>query len=121
VAAKLRLAGGSDTLALFHGEGIHMLRYGALCLIVLLSGCGANQPPAPAPPQDAPREAPLQAESATSEIVCSEPRPQVCTMECNPVCALRDGGQRETLSSPCNACADADVVSHLPGACDSDA
>ena len=42
-------------------------------------------------------------------------------MEYNPVCALRDGGQRETLSSPCNACADAGVVSHTPGVCDSDA
>ena len=55
---------------------------------------------------------------------CSEPRPQVCTMEYNPVCAtLKDGATRQ-YASPCNACAHDTVASYLADVCpgpDSDA
>lgn len=48
---------------------------------------------------------------------CAAERPQVCTMEYNPVCAtVRSGGQK-TYSSPCNACADDQVSQYLNGAC----
>ena len=50
-------------------------------------------------------------------VSCQLPRPQVCTMEYNPVCAsLREGGRRD-YASPCNACADDAVAAYLPGAC----
>ena len=48
---------------------------------------------------------------------CSEPRPQVCTMEYAPACAtLIAGGQKE-YASGCNACADDKVAGHVPGPC----
>lgn len=48
---------------------------------------------------------------------CSEPRPQVCTMEYAPVCAtLTAGGQKEHASS-CNACADDAVTGYVSGMC----
>jgi len=52
---------------------------------------------------------------------CSEPRPQVCTMEYNPVCAtLRKGGTKQ-YASPCNACVDDTVASYLLDVCPSPA
>ena len=48
---------------------------------------------------------------------CSEPRPQVCTMEYAPVCAdLLAGGQKQ-YASACNACADDAVSGYLKGEC----
>ena len=48
---------------------------------------------------------------------CTEPRPQVCTMEYAPACAtLIAGGQKE-YSSACNACADDAVAGYTPGPC----
>lgn len=48
---------------------------------------------------------------------CSEPRPQVCTMQYQPTCGVLRTGERKTYSSDCNACADDQVVSREPGAC----
>lgn len=48
---------------------------------------------------------------------CAAERPQVCTMEYNPVCANVQSGGQKTYSSPCNACADDAVLEYLAGAC----
>jgi hypothetical protein len=73
----------------------------ALWPALLLAGCVA-------PPQNA----------AGPATACVEPRPQVCTMEYNPVCALKADGSRATYSSGCNACADSAVTGFDPGPCD---
>jgi hypothetical protein len=52
-----------------------------------------------------------------AEQVCEEPRPQVCTMEYNPVCARLDDGSQQTYSNGCGACADARVVAWREQAC----
>lgn len=84
----------------------------AVILILLLAGCGTSQPPAATPPAPEPGE--------DSLVQCSPPRPQVCTMEYNPVCAQRADGTASVYSSPCNACADDNVTGYLPGACADD-
>lgn len=71
---------------------------------LVLAGC-AGSPPAQDPPQD----------PATTE--CTEPRPQICTMEYLPVCARLTDGSQTTFPSGCSACADAAVLSHIPGEC----
>lgn len=82
----------------------------ALILALVLTGCGASQPSAPPPPPEpVPEENPV--------VQCSSPRPEVCTMEYNPVCAQLADGDFRTYSSPCNACADDAVIGYLPGAC----
>lgn len=67
-----------------------------------------------------------------SPIACSDPRPEMCTMEYRPVCATRDTGVRcvttpcpstdeRTYSNACSACADAAVLSYVPDECPGDA
>lgn len=61
---------------------------------------------------------PVQQPATSSPLTqCSEPRPQVCTMEYAPACArLISGGNRE-YASACNACADDAVAAYRPGPC----
>ena len=37
---------------------------------------------------------------------CEEPRPKICTMQYEPVCAVMESGSINTYPSACNACAD---------------
>ncbi len=55
--------------------------------------------------------------AAVSGIACTDPRPQVCTMQYDPVCATLADGSRQDKSSPCNACAFDSVVSYERGQC----
>lgn len=55
--------------------------------------------------------------SVVSGTQCSGPRPQVCTMEYNPVCATLVAGGSKQYASPCNACADDAVAAYQMGAC----
>lgn len=73
-----------------------------LTTLVLLAACSANTP------------APVQSLTTNQ---CSEPRPQVCTLEYNPVCGELAGGTRTEYSSPCNACAHDAVIRYIPGKC----
>ena len=56
-------------------------------------------------------------QSAVETAACADPRPQVCTMEYDPVCAVLIKGGTKQYSSPCNACADDNVVSYSAGSC----
>lgn len=74
-----------------------------LALAFALPAC-AQQPPAtpPAPP---------------GQVTCTQPRPEVCTKDFRPVCGTRRDGTRRTYGNGCSACADQNVVSHIPGPC----
>jgi len=48
---------------------------------------------------------------------CPEPRPQICTREYNPACAVLATGERREYPTACTACADAAVVAFEPGRC----
>jgi hypothetical protein len=49
--------------------------------------------------------------------VCTDPRPQVCTMDYRPVCGQLDDGSAKTYANSCNACSDASVVDYTDGTC----
>ena len=100
------------------------MRAWTLPLIALLAACSqapvASQPPPPAsdPPVTTKNE----------PVMCKEPRPEVCTMIYQPVCATRDTGvrcirapcpseEKVTKSSSCNACSDPKVISYVQGEC----
>ncbi len=50
--------------------------------------------------------------------ICQEPRPQICTMDYQPVCAQLEDGIFKTYSNACTACADTLVTGHSEGACE---
>ena len=55
---------------------------------------------------------------AVEQTECSEPRPTICTMVYQPVCAEIMDGSALTYSSGCKACADTNVQNWMPNACD---
>lgn len=68
-------------------------------------------------------------QAADLEVECQDPRPEMCTQQYDPVCALRDSGtrcvtepcpatERETYSNGCMACSDPKVLGHKTGACE---
>ena len=66
----------------------------------------------------------------TSDIIeCQEPRPEMCAMQYDPVCATVDEGVRcvttpcdtttiKTYGNSCSACSDPTVIGYQAGACD---
>ncbi len=65
---------------------------------------------------------------APAKTACTDPRPEICTMEYAPVCADKLNGtqcittpcpdtDQVTFSTGCSACADLDVQSFQPGVC----
>tara|TARA_B100000927_G_C16284816_1_gene397066 strand:- start:315 stop:623 length:309 start_codon:yes stop_codon:yes gene_type:complete len=51
-------------------------------------------------------------------IQCEEPRPKICTMQYEPVCAVMELGSINTYPSACNACADIAVSAWRPEPCE---
>ncbi len=49
--------------------------------------------------------------------ICTNPRPQMCTMEYLPVCATLSNKTTKTYASGCSACADKNVISYKSDAC----
>ena len=77
-----------------------MRRVCGIAVIILLSAC-ASQPAA----------------NKIASTACTEPRPQVCTMEFLPTCAVLAAGGRKEFASPCTACADTGVTGYVNGPC----
>lgn len=49
---------------------------------------------------------------------CTEPRPEICTMEYDPVCATHKDGSRKTYSTGCTACSHKEVIGYNPEECE---
>jgi hypothetical protein len=50
-------------------------------------------------------------------LKCPEVRPDVCTMNYDPVCGRLSDGSFKTYSNACNACTDPHVSSYFPHEC----
>ena len=67
---------------------------------------------------DALQQLDSQSSSQESEaIICTDPRPQMCTMDYSPVCGKKSDGTYKTYSNGCGACSDHEVVEFLEGEC----
>ena len=73
-----------------------------LITILFLSACGSTQQP------------PIEKMESTK---CPELRPEMCTMDYNPVCGNLSEGSFKTYSNGCNACSDPMVTSYSQGDC----
>ena len=60
----------------------------------------------------------IKGSTKTEQVMCNQPRPEVCTMNYLPVCALLENGGYKTYSNGCNACSDLTVIRYRNGACD---
>ena len=69
-------------------------------LVPVLAGC-ASDPELPA-----------------FDVACEDPRPEVCTMDYRPVCAVHADGSLATASNACVACSDPSVVGYRTGPCE---
>ena len=52
------------------------------------------------------------------DIMCSEPRPEVCTREYDPVCGYKSDRESKTYSNGCSACAEKEIIGFTNGECD---
>ncbi len=53
----------------------------------------------------------------TTGISCTEPRPEICTMQYDPVCGIHIDNSTKTYASDCTACSNKDVTSYNKGEC----
>jgi hypothetical protein len=70
--------------------------------ILFVSACGSTQQP-------------HSVEMKSTK--CPELRPELCTMDYNPVCGNLPDGTFKTYSNGCNACSDQKVTSYSQGEC----
>ena len=48
---------------------------------------------------------------------CVTPKPQMCTLDFNPVCGFESDGNHKTFSNACTACSNDEVISYDNGVC----
>lgn len=58
------------------------------------------------------------ADNMKEMVPCTEPRPELCTQDYRPVCAVLKEGGFKTYSNGCNACSDPSVTEYRDGACE---
>lgn len=89
-------------------------RIGVVGLLLMLAGCqivdgfrGSQS------------TVPIEVVEVSSKTkLCEEPRPKICTMRYEPVCAVMATGRITTYPSACNACADIAVSGWRPDPCE---
>jgi len=52
-----------------------------------------------------------------AENMCTEPRPEICTMQYDPVCGIHTDNTTKTYASDCTACSNKDVTGYTKGEC----
>ena len=56
-------------------------------------------------------------DNETPDTMCSEPRPEVCTMEHDPVCGYKSDRTSKTYSNGCSACTEKEIIGYNYGEC----
>jgi hypothetical protein len=77
-------------------------------LAIIGAGCASSQPAAET------------GGGADALVPCKNPRPEMCTMQYDPVCGSLETGGEKTYSNACVACSDRAVTGYRSGACAAD-
>ena len=98
-----------------------------LIATLLIAGCSGIQPFDPPDYKEDPPgnglltgsdgEFVIHVKTNQTESVCPEMRPEMCTMDYNPVCGSLTDGSLKTYANGCNACSDQNVNSFSQGGC----
>ncbi len=102
---------------------MNLLQMSLILGLTLLVCAGCSAPETPETPETtentkAPAGAGTAEMAGTPDLtVCTEPRPEICTMDYNPVCGTLDNGGTRTFSNGCSACSDASVIGWVTGEC----
>ena len=56
-------------------------------------------------------------EKPVAKTMCTEPRPEICTMQYDPVCGIHTDNTTKTYASDCTACSNKDVTGYNAGEC----
>ena len=99
---------------------IDLVRFLSIRLVAL--GCLTAVTACTSLPADLFGQGPADAEVLEAPILqtdqCEEPRPKICTLQYEPVCAVMESGSINTYPSACNACADIAVSAWRPEPCE---
>ena len=52
-----------------------------------------------------------------AETMCKDPRPEICTMQYDPVCGIHTDNTTKTYASDCTACSNKEVIGYNKGEC----
>lgn len=126
---KIRLARiPSNTIEPYlEGGGMaRIIRYLCLAAVFVLAGCATLPENVNRPQSSAYTDTEhistdqIYASSTNTKqmVACTETRPQVCTQDYRPVCALLQDGNFKTYANGCNACSDPAVTGYREGACE---
>lgn len=104
-----------------HGRGYLLQRVLMAIFVIALVPCpvssGGPEPYEVNLPHKISAEQPSKSVGSVALVKCTEPRPQMCTMDYRPVCAELAGGGAKTFSNGCSACSDAKVTGYRDGVC----
>ena len=84
---------------MFFNNGIKI--FSGFLAAVLLSACSLVEPD-PEPKVD---------------VKCTDPRPEICTMDYQPVCGVESDGSYKVYSNGCSACSNPKVIGYNEGEC----
>ena len=109
ITGELKSKGNDNTQYKGRGFVRHSMVIFAVTAVCIATAAGCAKSPTKAE----------QTGNRAGYMACTEPRPEACTMQYDPVCGAMTDGRSKTYSNACSACSDPLVNGYGKGACSS--